>query len=227
MLKTEAEIMTAIRRAVPQEEFDYQVLREVLKDYASPRDKVTKLLRSGAIMRIKKGLYVFGESYRRHPYSREVLANLIYGPSYISLEYALQYYGLIPERVEAVTSVAVGRTRRFLTSLGPFTYRGISMAAFSSGMGMMDLNDGRSFLIARPEKALSDKVRCDRGALIRSMKDLQVYLFDNLRMDSASLREFSPERIKVYAERYHSRRVMFLSDLIRTIKKDKRGKFYA
>ena len=83
---------------------------------------------------MKKGLYIFGEEYRRKPYSREILANLIYGPSYISLDYALQHYGLIPERVEAITSVARGRSRKFSTPIGLFTYRMIPLNAFRIGM---------------------------------------------------------------------------------------------
>jgi len=71
-----------IRRQIPYGEFDYQVLMDCLKDYAHPRDKVSDLLRKGHITRIKKGLYVFGEEYSQGSVSREVLANLIYGPSY-------------------------------------------------------------------------------------------------------------------------------------------------
>ncbi len=58
----------------------------------------------------------------------------MYGPSYISLEYALQYHGLIPERVEAVTSVTTGRSRRFASPVGLFTYRSIPLSAFRTGM---------------------------------------------------------------------------------------------
>ena len=72
---------------------------------------------------MKKGLYVFGENNRQRPYSREILANLMYGPSYISLEYALQHYGLIPERVEALTSVTVGRSRNIMM---PFAAHGFA-----------------------------------------------------------------------------------------------------
>ncbi|MBW1967626.1 MAG: hypothetical protein JRI48_09680 [Deltaproteobacteria bacterium] len=97
-----------IRKLAPFEEFDYQTLLCILSGYARPRDKITDLLRKGDIIRVKKGLYIFGEGHRKAPYSREVLANLMYGPSYVSLEYALQYYGLIPERVEALTSVTPG-----------------------------------------------------------------------------------------------------------------------
>jgi hypothetical protein len=89
-----------IRRAVYTDVLDYQQLMDYLKGYAKPRDKIRAMLKAGEIVRVKKGIiYVFGEDYRRGPWSREILANLIYGPSYISLDYALSYYGFIPERV--------------------------------------------------------------------------------------------------------------------------------
>ena len=117
------EEITRIRRDITREIFDYQVLTDALSDYSKPRDKITKLLAGGAIVRIKKGLYCFGEGLRRGPVSREQVANLIYGPSYVSLDYALSYHGLIPERVEVVTSVTTRRSRKFETPLGSFSYR--------------------------------------------------------------------------------------------------------
>lgn len=219
-------MLEPIRKQIPYEEFDYQTLLQVLRGYAHPRDKITGLLRKGVIIRVKKGLYVFGEDYRRQPYSREILANLIYGPSYISLEYALQYYGLIPERVEAVTSVTIGRTRSFSTPVGLFIYRMIPLHAFRSGMDYMTQGDGRPFLIAGPEKALADKIRVDR-APIRSRKDLQSYLFDHLRLDSTGLREMNPERLTEYAERYRSRKIMLLAVLVRSLKHYEGGETHA
>jgi len=68
-----------IVKQLSREEFDYQTLLDVLKDYARPRDKISDLMRKGVIIRIKKGLYVLGEDYSRRPYSQELLANLIYG----------------------------------------------------------------------------------------------------------------------------------------------------
>ena len=88
-----------LRERIGREEFDYSALMSTLSGYANPRDKVTSLLRRGVIVRVKKGLHVFGDADRRRPYSRELLANLIYGPSFVSLDYALAFHGLIPERV--------------------------------------------------------------------------------------------------------------------------------
>jgi len=103
--------ITQIRQGITREVFDYQVLPEALSGYSKPRDKITKLLASGSIVRIKKGRYCFSESLRREAISREYVANLIYGPSYVSLDYAFSYHGLIPERVNTITSVTMLRPR--------------------------------------------------------------------------------------------------------------------
>jgi predicted transcriptional regulator of viral defense system len=87
--------MNPIFQSILREEFDYQILQDALADYSRPRDKIRNLIKKKEIIRVKKGLYVLGDGHRKRPYSRELLANLIYGPSYVSLEYALSYHGLI------------------------------------------------------------------------------------------------------------------------------------
>ncbi len=215
-----------IRKLIPYEEFDYQTLMGALEGYACPRDRITILLRKGTIIRIKKGLYVFGDDDRKQPYSREILANLIYGPSYISLEYALGYHGIIPERVEAVTSVTVGRSRKFVTPVGLFVYRKVPMAAFRTGVDQVATRDSRSFLMAIPEKALADKVRLDRVA-IHTQKELQTWLFEDLRIEPAATRTMNPELLEEYAARYCSRKILLLSRLIRRLGRDGGGGAYA
>jgi len=208
-------MIETIRNRIDREEFDYQILVASLGDYARPRDKISDLLEKGCIVRIKKGLYVFGDEYRRRPYSREILANLIYGPSYISLDFALQHYGLIPERVEALTSVTTGRSRRFFTPVGLFTYRRIPLEAFRIGMDRVEIGDGMAFLVAEPEKALADKLNEIRGSGIRSRKELDAYLGENLRIDPDALKKLNPEKLAEIARRYQSRGIKMLSDLVR------------
>ena len=111
-----------LRKSIPGEEFDYQLLMDALRGYVRPRSKVTSLLTAGDLLRVKKGIYIFGPRHRRRPYSREILANLLYGPSCLSLDYALHRHGLIPEKVETLTSVTPGRARTFSTGVGVFTY---------------------------------------------------------------------------------------------------------
>jgi len=124
----------SLRRRIGREEFDYAALMAALSGYANPHRKITTLLRDGVIVRVKKGLYVFGEEYRRRPYSRELLANLVYGPSFVSLDYALSLHGLIPERVSQVTSVTTRRGKQFSTPVGTFVYRPVPSDSFHLGM---------------------------------------------------------------------------------------------
>lgn len=209
-------------KQLPYEEFDYQLLLDALRGYARPRMKISSMLAKGDIVRIKKGLYILGESLRRRPFCRELLANLIYGPSYVSLEYALHYHGLIPERAETVTSVTCGRSRVFHTPAGTFSYRNITLQAFREGMDRVELDDGRAFLIAIPEKALADMVVADRGAGITTQKNLHDYLLSNLRIDPAALRQLDPPRLAEIAGLYGSRRVKLLADLVNRLKKGTR-----
>ncbi len=204
-----------LRKKIETEEFDYQSLIDCLEGYSNPRAKITQLLRKGIIIRIKKGLYVFGEAYRRRPYSKELLANLIYGPSYISLEYALQYYGLIPERVEAITSVTSGRSRKYSTPAGLFTYRRISVYALSTGFDRVENKDGTAFLIATPEKALADKIISDRGATLSTQKKLLGYLENDLRIDMENLLSMNPDALNYFAKRYSSEKLKRVSSFIR------------
>ncbi len=212
-----------LRRNIAGEEFDYQVLLDSLRDYERPRDRITELLKKKEIIRVKKGIYVFGEKYARRPFSREILANMIYGPSYISLDYALHYYGLIPERVVAITSVTIKRSRKFSTPVGLFTYRGIPLKAYQTGIDQVTLEDGRSFLIAIPEKALCDKIDQDRGTAVRTQSDMRAYLTENLRIEPEELRKLNPETIQEIAEHYRSRKMKLLGAVIRQLNKEDRS----
>lgn len=215
-----------LKEKISHEEFDYQTLSGVLAEYKAPRDKITSLIEQGVIIRVKKGLYVFGKEWRQQPYSLETLANLIYGPSYISLEYALQLYGLIPEQVHTVTSVTTGRSRRFSTPVGNFSYRKIPMPSFAVGMDLLPNASGGSYLVAVPEKALVDKIQSERGLPIRSRSDVERYLIENLRMDIDDLSRLRVHRIEKYAARYRSQKAHNLAAYIRQIKNTRQQKRY-
>ncbi len=209
-----------LRRRIDGEEFDYQALLDTLKGYEKPRDKITSLIRQDAIIRVKKGIYVFGPNLARRPFSREILANMIYGPSCLSLDYALHYHGLIPERVEAVTSVTSGRGRRFSTPVGLFIYRQVPLAAYPVGIDRVQLEGGRAFLMAVPEKALADKIHDDRGTGIRSQGEMRQYLLESLRIDAESLGKLRTETITDLAERYRSRKLRLLSEVVNRFREE-------
>lgn len=204
----------ALRNQVGREEFDYQALMAALSKYSNPRDKVTRLLRQGAVVRVKKGLYVFGEEFRKRPFSRELLANLIYGPSFLSLDYALAYHGLIPERVEVLTSSTTKRARRFDTPVGQFHYRQAPVWYYHLGMDRVKHGDV-AFLIAVPEKALADKVRDDRGQPRRSLTETADYLFEDLRVDRSGFLSMSSDFLSELAAAARSRKIELCARLLR------------
>jgi predicted transcriptional regulator of viral defense system len=204
---------------VGREEFDYQALMAALPEYANPREKVTTLLRRGDIIRVKKGLYVFGDELRRRPYSRELLANLIYGPSFVSLDSALSFHGLIPERVEALTSVTTKRPKSFATPIGSFIYRQSPRGAFHLGMDRVEEGDV-AFLIATPERALADKVRDGRGYALNNREEAAQYLFDNLRIDEGGFRQLDSGRLEELARVLRSRKVATCATLLRHLRSE-------
>lgn len=210
-----------VRDRIPSEIFDYQTLIDALKELSSPRDKITDMLRQGIIIRVKKGLYVFGDKHRKRLYSKELLANLVYGPSYISLDYALAHYGLIPERVEALTSVTPSRPRKFSTPVGLFIYRRIPARAYEAGMVRAEGEQDQAFLIASPEKALADKIVSARGAPIASIGEMGRFLEEDLRIDAGAIRALSAERIDEFAGRYRSLKLRRLSGYLRRLQRSK------
>lgn len=212
-----------LRNRIGSDEFDYQMLLDGLSDYRQPRVKITQLLKKGVITRVKKGLYVFEAPYRQKPVSRETLANLIYGPSYISLDYALQWHSLIPEAVHTVTSVTIGRSRTFTTPLGAFSYRHIPLRAYQVGMDQAALDDNKAFLIATPEKALADKISAARGINIRTIAEIEVHLEENMRVDMEELKKLDPERLATIAECMSSRKVKLLGRLVSRLQRPEGG----
>ena len=203
-----------IRERLAQDVFDYQALLDCLQEYRKPRDRIQRLVAGGDIVRIRKGLYAFAAPFRRQPVVREYLANLLYGPSYVSLDSALSYHGLIPERVEAVTSVTTGRSRSFDTPFGVFSYRMLTPGRYA--VGALLVADGASaFLLASPEKALVDKVWTDARFAGKRVGDYGPYLLEDLRIAPEALRALDAERLEVICQAYDSPKIGNLQRFLR------------
>jgi len=188
----------------PSVELEYGFVMECLSKYSNPRVKIHHLLKIGALIRVKKGIYIFGSHFRRHPYSVEVLANLIYGPSYVSLEWACQHYRLIPEKVTIITSVTTKRSGQFTTDIGTFTYDHQSVGAFSSGMTLVRFSDVQQALMATKEKALVDLLTVRRGSFA-SLKQLKETLFEDLRVEEEDLLAFDKAHLaEIHSAHPHS-----------------------
>ena len=196
-----------LRNLTLTEEFDYNFLKYMLNEYKNPRVKINDLLNKEKIIRVKKGLYVFGPELARGPYSKETLANLIYGPSYISLEYALSFYGLIPERVENVTSVTNKRNKLFNTTLGVFLYKYISPSIYSYGITLYEIDKNHSILIATKEKAVSDMLYF--AGKMTDQAQIEQYLFDNMRLEMEDIIGFNIRKVKQLASQYGHNVILF------------------
>lgn len=121
----------------------------------SMRNQISRWEKKGLLLKIKKGMYILNENDRKVFPSRFFFANQIIWPSYVSLESALSYYGLIPERVEDVTSVTTKKTSSFNAPLGEFVYRHLKTEAFKGYRSFKD-EAGLEIFIAEPEKAVVD-----------------------------------------------------------------------
>ncbi len=194
-------------------EFDYLALQEVLKGYKYPKDKITKLLRNDYIIKLKRGFYIKKSKADLH-ISKEIIANLLYGPSYISLEYALSFYNMIPERVNAITSVTTKKRKEFRTEVGTFLYYAINKNYYPLGVLWKKQSDLRGYFIASPEKALIDKLYFDKA--IHSQKDMSIYLFENLRIEKPLLKELNIILIESILSNYKKKSLL---NLVKVLKK--------
>ena len=180
--------------------FDYQMLMHLLRDYAQPRRKLHDLLKSGELIRVRKGLYVFGNERSSQPPSRLSVANLVYGPSYVSLQSALSFHGLIPEGVYETTSVTPKRNKRFNTPLGVFSYRYLRSKLYPVGVTQYYTAQGHGILIASPEKALADMLWLHRSS--HKNQPLKELLFEDLRVDPDKLRRMDRGRLSLIGKRF-------------------------
>ncbi|KXT48668.1 hypothetical protein [Bacteroides intestinalis] len=158
------------------------IIESLYPKLKSANKKVTWLEKQGVIIRLKRGLYVVNPEHSGKTLSSELIANHLYTPSYISMSTALRYYGLIPEAVYVHQSMTVKHSRSFQTPVGSYDYKYISREAFSIGVRSMHKGD-YAFLIASPEKALCDLIANSSKVNLRYMKDVEIYLEQDIRMD--------------------------------------------
>ena len=107
------------------------------------------------IVKLRRGIYLLNEDDRKIKPNEIFLANQLYTHSYVSLEYALDYYGLLNKKPTAVTSVTIKKTAQFTNSEGRFLYKHIKPEAFQ-GFEIHKDKHGLIYRLAYPEKALVD-----------------------------------------------------------------------
>jgi predicted transcriptional regulator of viral defense system len=197
---------------------DAQTLLAKLRDYKNPRDWIARMVKNGDLWRLKNGFFLISSRFQRgtgdYPY--EQIANLLYGPSYISLEWALSFYHLIPERVAVVTSVTTGSNKEFATQIGTFTYHHLSGSRYSMGMNHVKV-EGQlgGFLIASREKALADTLF--QSCKDMSEKELLKELVESKRIDEENLKSLDKELMLAIGGQYKSDMIKKLAKVITTL----------
>jgi len=167
------------------------VLYSLFSNLKQPKDKIFDLERKGLIIRIKRNLYVVAKHVHNQDISRELVANHLYGPSYVSLESALAYYGLIPERVFTMRSVCIKMHKQYETPFGNFEYFKVPDKYFYIAVNQKIIDNSYCFLIASPEKALCDLILCTSNLRLQSSKSMREYLEEDLRFEMSALNSFN------------------------------------
>ncbi len=169
----------------------------------SLRNRLTAWQRKGLVVKLRRGLYILNERERKVNPSRIFIANALYSPSYVSSEYALGYYDLIPERVRDVTSVTTKKTTKFENPLGTFRYQHLKPELFFGFIQTQDEN-GLPLLVAEPEKAILDFIYLNLQDFRDKERDVFTvsYRFQNLE----NLRR---ARLELFGKRYRNK--VFLS----------------
>ena len=166
------------------------------------RNQLIRWQAKGLLVKLRRGVYILNKNDQKITPSLNFIANQLYHPSYVSMEYALRHYGFIPEKVSDITSITTRKTARSENRAGNFVYQHIKPEAFR---GFKELKDeaGLSFLIAEPEKAIVDFLYLNLGKFQKHLEEVfrQSYRFQHL----ASLKR---KRLIESAKYFKSRRLL-------------------
>ena len=180
-----------LKRVAKLPVIETELLLAGVPDQGPLKVQISRWQKAGNIIQVKRGIYVLAQQYRKIELYEFHLAALLKKPSYVSLEKALEYHGLIPEAVTVYTSVTTKMPRRFVSDIGIFDYRHIKSALFW-GYDSVIVNKQTAF-IASPEKAILDL------CYLKGVNISQAYL-EGLRLQNVS--KFNADKLSTYAERF-------------------------
>lgn len=179
---------------------DFAAVASLFPNNKCKHNKVSSLEKRGDLIRLKQGLYVNHPDVSQKPLSLFLIGNNLYGPSYISLQSALRYYGLIPEQVFTICSMTTKPSHIFRNSLATFEYVHTNSQVFPIGVREETFADGTSVLMASPEKALCDLIADISHLNLRYRKEILVWLEEDIRFDMDELFHFDTGILREYAK---------------------------
>jgi predicted transcriptional regulator of viral defense system len=150
-----------------------------------------EMVNQGILVQLRRGLYMTSPLVSKITPEPFLIANHLYGPSYISLDSALFHWGLIPERVFEISSVTTKVSKRFVVNNVVYSFTHLPIAYYPLGIQSLSLTETQTVLIASPEKALCDKVITTAGINLRSRQQTLAFLVEDLRIEKDQLRELN------------------------------------
>lgn len=168
-----------------------QVLLGLLRGYNRPYDKIMEMVNQGILVQLRRGLYMTSPLVSKITPEPFLIANHLYGPSYISLDSALFHWGLIPDRVFEISSVTPKISKKSMVQNVVYSYTHLPIAYSPLGIQSISLTKTQTVLIASPEKALCDKVITTAGINLRSRQQALAFLVEDLRIEKDQLRELN------------------------------------
>lgn len=178
----------------------HQMVMEALVEYRRPNDKISELIKRGELVSLRRGLYIPGADLDLPSPNTFLIANHLRGPSYVSLESALSYWGMIPERVYGISSVTLKTAKIYNTAAGRYSFEHLNAPYYSFGIQSVILTPLQTILIASPEKALCDKIVLTTGVHLRSVRQTERFLFDDLRINEDALLSLNTEELETWIE---------------------------
>lgn len=183
-------------------------LKEKYKDYTDINGKIKRDVDKGFLFPLVRGIYETERSIDGF-----LLTSYIYGPSYLSFEYALSYHNLIPERVVVYTSATFNKrkSKSYQNHFGLYTYRDVPTTAFPFSVKAYEEN-GYAYFMASPEKALCDLLYIRKP--VTSIKELKRVLFEDLRINKDMFEQLNFDEILSLSDEYISNNVKYLRKYI-------------
>ncbi len=191
--------------------FTASEVKSIFFDQKNIMVQISFWLKKGYLNKIKDGLYILAKV--KSELDPKVFAEKIYEPSYLSLEFALNYYGIIPDIPGTYTSVTSKTTKYFKNPFGNFTYQKIKPEFFTGYEARMEKNV--SFNIATPEKALIDYIYLNKNKI----KD-DIDFWKEMRIDEEF--KFKKKKLDLYKNLLNNRKVNKLIESVLNYQKNVR-----
>lgn len=185
------------------------MLKDRYNEYSNPLDKIKRDSQKGVIFRITRGLYETDRNV-----DPCLLASSILSPSYLSFDWALSFYGLIPERAVAITSASLGirKNKTYNNVFGRYEFSDVQSKVFPRGLTYLEKGE-YAVKIATKEKAICDSL--SKWRVVNNISELKELLFEDKRIDEKEFSTCDFNSLIKIAALYHKKNLDLLIKLIR------------